>query len=289
MYVSKISSLIVALVVFLFGLFPNSKLITNLYSFYYDWTEITQNITEAVNENDSELLASMASPKMKEEYPDLKNRLDAMFDSIEGEVINVENNHTSYLDTERDFSFLITTSETRYSIEILYTALDTESEHKEIGIRRVCISVETDEYHSWWINPAHYLAAEVIDSTDFTSTRRWCCGIGNAADNYVFIIEEDYSRLTGTTNVEVRVSRNSWGIDVPASGYALQPGDELKIHFIPEGEEPPEPGTRKPDAVVKEEDRSSGKACYVEPGRYYLYVEPSNMEMYYTVSVNTRL
>lgn len=288
MYISKISSLIVALVVFLFGLFPNSRLITMLYSFYYDWTEITQNITEAVNENDSELLASMASPKMKEEYPDLKERLDAMFDSIEGEVINVENNHTSYLDTERDFSFLITTSETRYSIEILYTALDTESEHKEIGIRRVLMMVETDEYHSWWTDPEHYLAAEVIDTTNYNTTRRWCCGIGNAADNYVFIIEEDYSRLAGYTNVELDISRNN-GYGIPASGYALHPGDELKIHFIPEGEDPPAPGTRKPDAVVREEDHPNDWVYYVKPGRYYLYVEPSDNEMYYTVSVGTRL
>lgn len=288
MYISKIIGLLAAFIVFLYGIFPNSDFLATLYSFQYDWNSVSESVEAAVEQTDSQALASMASPKLKEKFPDLKERIDAMFAEIEGEVIDFEARDGGFDYTNTDYGYLITTSETRYMVEIFYSALNPESRNKEVGIRRVMMRVATDEYHSWWTYPQHYMAADNVDFSEYKMSRRWCCGRGSSADDYVFIIEDDNPPVLGYTNVSLTVTRNN-GEGIPASGYALHPGDELKIHFIPEGEEPPEPGERKPEIVVKQETHPNDRICYVKAGRYYLYVEPSDNEMYYTISVNTVL
>ncbi len=290
MYMSKILVAFVAIITLLYSWFPNSEIISKVYSNIvaseYDWETVTDSLIEAVEVKDSEALASMASPMLKERHPDLQQRIDGLFCCIEGDVLSVEDDSDYEIDT-RDYNFRITTTTDDYYVKILYTGVDTDDlSSTEIGIRRIMISEKTDEYYSWWVNPDYYIAAEVMTDTEYQTTRRWCCGIGNSADEYVFAVKEDCSILS--SNVKIRVTRNN-GEGIPATGYALHEGDELKIHFIPEGEEPPRPGARKPDAVVTSEIHPNNMVYSVNPGRYYLYVEPSDNEMYYTVSVTTRL
>lgn len=286
MRISKVISFLTSIIVALFGFFPGSELISELYSVTYDWTCVLDSIDEAVKSSDSQALASMASPAMKKKFPDMKERLDAMFADIEGDVISYEES-VDYQNTSVDYTCLLITRERKYHIEVFYTAVDYASKQTELGIRRVMLEKQTDEYYSWVVDPEHYIAADP-DDEEFTATRAWVCGIGNTADEYVFLIEEDSYAVGGTTNVKLNVTRNN-GDGIPASGYALHEGDELKIHFIPEGEEPPAPGTRKPDAIVKESDHPNDWVYNIKPGRYYLYVEPSDSEMYYTIVVKTRL
>lgn len=286
MRISKVISFFTSIIVVLFGFFPGSEFISELYSATYDWSPVLEAIDEAVKSSDSQALASMASPAMKKKFPDMKERLDAMFADIEGDVISYEES-VDYQNTSVDYTCLLITRERKYHIEVFYTAVDYASKQTELGIRRVMLEKQTDEYYSWWVDPEHYIAADP-DDEEFTAARAWVCGIGNSSDEYAFIIEEDFYAVGGTTNVKIDVTRNN-GEGIPASGYALHEGDELKIHFIPEGEDPPAPGTRKPDAVVKESDHPNDWVYNIKPGRYYLYVEPSDSEMYYTIVVYTRL
>lgn len=286
MYISKVISFFISIIVALFGFFPGSELISELYAASYDWTPVLDAIDGAVKSFDSQALASMASPEMQKKFPDMKERLDAMFADIEGEVISREES-VDYMNTSVDYCCLFVTTENKYHVEVLYTAVDAASRQKELGIRRVMLEKQTDEYHSWLVAPEHYMVTVPVDE-ELTAARAWICGIGNSADEYAFIIEEDTLASDGTTNVKLGVHRNN-GYGIPDTGYALHEGDELKIHFIPEGEDPPEPGTREPDAVVRSEIHPNDRVCNVKPGRYYLYVEPSDSEMYYTVVVYTRL
>ncbi len=282
----KIGAFILALIVTLFNWFPESEWISKLYGNIYDYSEVFQTLETAVRAKDSQAISEMASPKMKGKFPDLKERTDALFSDIEGDVLSVKGEEKRH-SGESDFVFDIKTTESDYSIHILYTAVDAESEHKELGIRRMMLMLRTDEYYSWWVNPEHYMSADVMDQTDWTVTRRWRCGKGVSSDSYIFTVEEDYVRLADYHNVSVHVDRNN-GYGVPDSGYALREEDEVRVYFIPEGETPPDLGKGNPDFTATGDFGWNGD-CFLKPGRYYLYVEPSDNEMYYSVNVTTRL
>lgn len=282
MYLSKLMSLFTAFIVTLFGWFPGSELISSYYASFYDWEPVEKSLSDAVESFDSQALVLMASPEMKNKYPDLKEKLDSMFSQIKGNI----RDFTVYSDNlyeSRDFQFRFDTTEGEYSVEVYYTAVDAASKQTELGIKRIMMKIRTDEYRSRWIAPEHYMAVDYEDEK-YTSIRTWCCGNGADSDEYVFLVEDKGNDV----NVRIGVTRNN--VDgIPDPGYPLREGDELKIYFIPEGEEPPAPGTRTPDAVVRKDD--SDESCYysVKPDRYYLYVEPSDNEMYYTVSVQTMI
>ena len=87
MRISKVISFLTSIIVALFGFFPGSERISELYSVTYDWTPVLDAVSDAVKSSDSQALASMASPEMKKKFPDMKERLDAMFADIEGDVI----------------------------------------------------------------------------------------------------------------------------------------------------------------------------------------------------------
>ena len=119
---SQIGSIIVAL----FGFFPSSELISELYAVSYNWTPVLDAVSEAVENFDSQALALMASPAMKKKFPDIKNRLDAMFAAIEGEIVGYEES-IDYQNTSVDYCRRIITTENQYHIEVFYTAVDAAS------------------------------------------------------------------------------------------------------------------------------------------------------------------
>ncbi len=286
MNVSEITAFIITVVITLFSWFPESEFISRLYGNIYSYNSISETIEMAIREENSQTVADMASPEMKKKYPDFKERLDGMFSDIKGDLLSLKYEEKRYRG-ESDLCYDILTTETEYTIYILYTAVDVESKHTEVGIRRVMLMAETDEYSSRWVNPEHYMASEVIEQPERVLTRRWACGNGISSDEYVFTVEENYSKAEEYSNVEIRISRNN-GYGVPDFGYGLRDDDELKIWFIPEGENPSAQGEGKPNIVFDAQSQSTGM-CYIEPGRYYLYVEPSDSEMYYTVGVFTKL
>lgn len=286
---SKIVAAFAVVITLLFNWFPNSDIIAELYynvqASEFNWIAVTDTIEEAVEKKDAQSLALMASKKLKEKHPNLEQDIQKLFDSIKGDILSVEDNSEFDEMLYLDYSFKVITTTDEYFIAAFYTAVDPDD--SVIGLRRIKISVFTDEYNSLWTDTENYITEGIIEDTGRFATRRWSCGHGNSADEYVFMVVEDFSRIKGYKNVSVSASRNSWGVDVPASGYAFNENDKLKIYLIPEGEEPPKPGTEEPDIVITKDSRHA--ECYVKPGRYYLYVEPSDSEMYYTISVNTRL
>ncbi len=289
MYMSKILAAFTVIITLLFNWFPECDIIADMYynvqASEFGWVEITDTIEEAVEKKDAHTLALMASQKLKEKHPNLENEIQKLFNSIKGNILAVEDISEFSEMIYHDYSLSVTTTTDEYSVDIFYTAVGPDD--SVFGIRRVMLTEKTDEYYSWWADTENYITEGIIENSGTSYTRRWCCGKGNTADEYVFMVVEDYSRLKGYKNVEFRSSRNDWGVDVPATGYAFSENDVLKVHLIPEGEEPPAPGTREPDVVITKDNRHP--ECYVEPGKYYLYVEPSDMQMYYTVSVITKL
>lgn len=289
MYVSKILAVIAAIITLLFNWFPNSEFIADLYydiqAGEFGWLELTDTIEESIEEKDAHTLSLMASQKLKEKHPDLEQDIRKLFDSIEGDILSVENNSDFEEIIYRDYHFNVTTTTNDYAVVIHYEAVGPDD--SLLGIRRIMLMVKTDEHHSWWSDSDNYISEGVFEDYETNYTRRWNCGKGNTADKYVFMVNEDYSKLTGDKNVEIRASRNGGDDAAPESGYAFQEDDVLKVHLIPEGEEPPAPGTRDPDAVITKDNRHP--ECYVEPGRYYLYVEPSDNYIIYSVSVITKL
>ncbi len=286
MYVSKIFAAFAALITLLFNWFPNSDIISDIYynieGSEFGWVAVTDTIEEAVEKMDAKPLALMASKKLKENHPNLEQDIQKLFGLIEGDILSVENDSESEENMHIDYSLKVITTTDDYYITIFYTAVGPDD--SVLGLRRIKISVFTDEYNSMWTDTENYISEGVIEETGDSVTRRWNCGNGNSSDDYVFIVNDNYSRLKGEPNVTVRASRNC---DTPASGYAFNEEDTLKIHLIPEGEKPPAPGTEEADIIITKENRNA--ECYVDPGRYYLYVEPSDTDMYYSISVFTKL
>lgn len=289
MYISKILAAVAAIITLLFNWFPNSEIIAELYynvqGSEFGWVELTDTLEEAVEENDAHTLFLMASQSLKEKQTNLEQDIQKLFESIEGDILSVENNSEFEDVLHRDYYFNVITTTDNYAVVIYYEAVGPDD--TLFGIRRIMLMVKTDEYYSWWVDPAHYISDGNYEDYETNYTRRWNCGKENTADEYVFMVNEDCSKLTGDKNVEIRASRNGGDDAVPASGFAFQEDDVLKIHLIPEGEQPPAPGTREPDAIITADSRDS--ECYVKPGRYYLYVEPSDDYIIYSVSVITKL
>lgn len=289
MYMSKILAAFAVVITLLFNWFPNSDIISEIYynlqAGEFGWVELTDTIEEAVEKKDAHTLALLASQKLKEKNANLEQDIQKLFDSLEGDILSVENISEFDDMIYQDYFFDVTTTTDDYSIVIYYEAVGPDD--SVLGIRRIMLMITTDEYHSCWTDPENYISEGIFEDYETNFTRRWNCGKGNTADKYVFMVNEDYSKLTGDKNVEIRASRNGGDDAVPSSGFAFQEDDVLKIHLIPEGEEPPAPGTREPDAVITAESRHP--ECYVKPGRYYLYVEPSDDYIIYSVSVITKL
>lgn len=284
---TRILAVFATIITMLFNLFPNSEIISDIYynlqASKFDWITLTDTIEEAVEEKNAEILASMASANLVEKHPNIKNDIQKLFDSIEGETLSVENHSEQDTPVYCDFSFKVITTTDDYFIDLFYMAVD--SDDSAVGLRRIGIFVFTDEYSSLWADTENYITEGIIDETERFVTRRWNCGKGNSADEYVFMVVEDCSLLE--TNVRISASRNNWGNDVPSSGVAFEEDDRLDVYLVPEGEEPPAHGTKKPDIVITAGERIHD--CNVKPGRYYLYVEPNDMDMYYSISVGTKL
>lgn len=289
MYISKILAAVAAIITLLFNWFPNSEFIAELYynvqASEFGWVELADSLEGAIEEKDAKTLSLMASQKLKEKHPDLEQEIFKLLDSIEGDIISVDNNTSFDEMLYRDYHFNVTTTTDFYAVAVYYEAVGPED--SVLGMRRVMLMVKTDEHHSWWTDHENYISEGMFEDYETNYTRRWNCGKGNTADEYIFMVNEDCSRLAGDKNVEIRASRNGGDDAVPSSGFAFQEDDVLKIHLIPEGEEPPAPGTREPDAVITQKSRDP--ECYVKPGRYYLYVEPSDEYIIYSVSVITKL
>lgn len=289
MYMSKILAAFAVVITLLFNWFPNSDIISEIYYNLqvgeFGWVELTDTIEEAVEKKDAHTLALLASQKLKEKNANLEQDIQKLFDSLEGDILSVENISEFDDMIYQDYFFDVTTTTDDYSIVIYYEAVGPDD--SVLGIRRIMLMIKTDEHHSWWTDPENYISEGIYEDYETNYTRSWQCGKGNMADEYVFMVNEDCSKLTGDKNVEIRASRNGGDDAVPSSGFAFQEDDVLKIHLIPEGEEPPAPGTREPDAVITQKSRDP--ECYVKPGRYYLYVEPSDDYIIYSVSVITKL
>lgn len=284
---TRIFAIFAMVITMLFNWFPNSEIISEIYynlqASQFDWITLTDTIENAVENKDAEDLASMASKKLMEKHPDLEMDIQKLFDSIKGEILSVEDHSEPETPVYCDYSFKVITTTDDYFINVFYLAVGPDD--SVLGLRRMMISVFTDEYNSLWTDTENYITEGIIEETERFVARRWNCGKGNSADEYVFMVVEDYSMLG--TNVRISASRNNWGVDVPASGYAFEEDDELDIYLIPEGEEPPAPGTKEPDVVITAGSKIHD--CCVNPGRYYLYVEPNDMDMYYSISVGTKL
>lgn len=289
MTLTKIIAAFTAIITLLFNFFPNSETIAEIYytiqSSKFAWVETTDTIEEAVEEKDAEALALLASNKLKEKHPTVEQDIQELFDSIKGDILYVEDVTRFGGGIHCDFRFHITTSTDDYQMFIFFTAVGPDE--SVCGLRRIMMWVKTDEYHSWWTDTENYITEGVIEEAERTLTRSWNCGKGNTADEYIFMVNEDCSRLKGETNVQIVSSRNGGDDAAPESGYAFQEDDVLKVYLIPEGEEPPVPGTREPDAVLTKDNRHP--ECHIKPGRYYLYVEPSDEYIIYSVSVMTKL
>lgn len=289
MNVSRFLAVFTAIVTLLFNLFPNWDYISDLYlnvlASDYDWVSLTYTLSDAIKDKNSEQIVSLASPKLKEKYSDLDSRIEYLIGSIEGDVISVQDSYEKYSIETRDYDLIVKTTTDYYRVFILFTCVAKESEQDNVGIRRIMISTMTDNYGSCWIDPDYYNAAEEISDCKFFA-RRWYNIKGNNADEYNFAIERGNTLPVDDSNVTVCVRKNN-SEGTSESDIALQKGESVKIHFIPENEAQPEPGTRTPEVVTTY--GSDIISFYLKPGRYYLYVEPSNQEMYFSVSVSTEL
>lgn len=289
MYISKILAALAALITLLYSWFPNSDFIADLYfdiqAGEFGWVELSDTLEESIEEKDAHTLSLMASQKLKENHSDLEQDIQKLLNSLEGDILSVENNSHFEEMIYRDFHFNVTTTTDFYAVVIHYEAVGPDD--SVLGIRRIMLMIKTDEHHSWWTDPENYISEGIYEDYETNYARSWQCGKGNMADEYVFMVNKDCSRLTGDKNVEIRASRNGGDDAVPSSGFAFQEDDVLKVHLIPEGEEPPAHGTREPDAIITAKNRHP--ECYVKPGRYYLYVEPSDEYIIYSVSVITKL
>ncbi len=281
---SSISSILLAILMSILNVFPGSYMISDFCGMLYTWDNVTETIVEALEERDSETLVSMAAPGMLDENPDLKEDLDKMFSSIEGEVI-AEEDYIHHHDQEASVSLTITTSENVYFIDVNYRAFDSKSKQKELGIRRILMSSETDEMGSRWINPENFFATDDIN-TEYTEYTRTLYGVKDKTkDSIVFMVpEDDDIIINGYSNVKIQVYRNEANeIHFP---YQLNEEDEVTVYLVKEGKEP---SIFSYKYTFKGTDRTSYKDCDVKKGNYYLYIESNNHDILYDIRVSANL
>ncbi len=290
----KLISLFLSLVVMWFNAFPGSGIANFLYgNLLFDWEAIAvAPMLEAIEKENAEAIAEMATPSLKKEYPDLKDRIHLLLDDIKGKITETSVSYKRLLSMNRSEYFdgyieiAVKTTESHYIIQYIWRGLDRESKQKETGIRRICLTVRTDENGSLLVVPERYIALKELNEKNFNPTRMWVCAQGNACDEQVFMVKDGDKNTDW--NIEVRASRNSGG-DQKNYGHAFGlNGEYVNIYLIPEGEEPPAPGTRKPDMVANNKNLYI-KYISVPEGNYYLYCEPSTPDMLYTIYVTTKI
>ncbi|MBQ3499421.1 MAG: DUF5104 domain-containing protein [Clostridia bacterium] len=290
----KLISLFLSLVLVWFNTFPGSGVANFLYgNLLFDWESVAITpMVEAIKKEDAEAVAEMASPTLKKEYPDLQERIMAIFDDVKGETTETSVTFSRLVTMDRSEYFDgyieigIKTTENRYIIQYIWRGLDRETKQKETGIRRISLTVTTDENGSLSVIPKHYIAVKSLNETTFNMTRMWVCAQGNCADNQTFMVNDGGDNTDW--NIEIRASRNSGGNEKNYGHAFGLNGEHLKIYIIPEGEDPPESGTRKPDMIADNKNMYI-KYIDVPEGNYYLYCEPSNPDMLYTIYVTTKI
>lgn len=281
---SGITSFLMSIMMAILNVIPGAYMFTDLCSMFYNWDGVTESIVEALEERDSEALISMASPGMTEKNPDLKEDLDKMFSSIEGDVI-AEENYVHHHNQEASVSIEITTSENVYLIDVNYRAFDAKSKQKELGIRRIFMSEETDEMGSRWINPEYFFATDDIN-TEYTEYTRTLYGVKDKTkDNIVFIVPEDDGIISNSYhNVEIKAYRNEANeIHFP---YQLNEEDEVTVYLVKEGKEP---SVFSYKFTLTGKDSRTYKECDIKKGNYYLYIESNNPDILYNIRVSANL
>ena len=281
MSASKITSLFMAIMMSILNIIPGAYLFTEFCSMFYVWSDITETIVDALEERDSETLFSLASPSMKKQHPNLVDDLDEMFSSIKGNILAEEDSVYTY-NQEANISLEITTSDNVYLIGINYRAFDAKTRQKELGIRRIFMSEQTDELGSRWINPENFFATDDINTECSAFTRIFKGAKDKTQDGFVFIVPEDDGILINSYhNVEIEVYRSELNEDY--SSYRLNKEDEVTLYLVKEGKKPSDFSYK---FKFKGTDKSSDKDCDIRKGNYYLYIESNNPDILYDIRVS---
>ena len=245
-------------------------------------SKIISPITTAIVERDADTLEAMSSQHLKDNYPQLKDDIDSLLNTMEGDIVSVEPKPdglaSGVIGTQLWFrmTYTVNTSSQTYWIYISYCSFSLFNS-KEPGISRMMLQRLTDVNNSCVIDPDHYISSD--DDTQFTDTRYLREAKGTMADEQIFLVCNDMT-LAGSYNVECSI----YG----PGHYVLKPGEWVKVYLVREGNEPPTGILKKADFTCDSEDGDYNKKN-VRGGRYYLYIETSDPELQYSVLISTYL
>ncbi len=273
-----------------FNIFPFSGYISAWYNLFgFDWEAVYEQISEAVEDKDSDALTSMASPALKKDNPDLKENLDKMFSEFDGKIVEVTTSHNDDLGEEHIISSYVKTENNQYVVKILYRSVDAPSSHTEVGIIRFCLQQFVGETQEIWVNPEYYFADKSIVFEDLSNVYSSMVQVreldfqGNTKDEYPFLVV-DPTGMYGNTSVTALRRTNP-----DCHGYVLSEEDCIRVWFVPVGQDVPDTTKTSPDMVLKESEgyNSISVDIDLEPGQYYIYAEPENQEELYKLEIST--
>ncbi len=293
MLIERIFTFLMSIIVtFIFNIFPFSGYVSAWYNLFgFDWETVYEEVNDAIENKDAKALASMASPKMKEYNPDLEQMLTEMFSEFEGKIIEVKTSSNDELGEEHQLWSYVETETQVYVVQSLYRSVDAPSNHKEVGIIRICLRQYVGENKSVWVNPKFYAADESIVFEDLSNVYSSMIDVrefdfkGSTKDEYPFLVV-DPTGMYGNVEVTALIRTKP-----DCHGFVLRPEDRIKVWFVPVGQDVPDTNVISPNIILKEDEENGFESTSVdidlEPGMYYIYAQPDDQERLYKIEIRT--
>ena len=149
--------ILISILAFLLTIFPNSSTLLGNYQelTFPGMHEISQQIVDAINNNDVEAFKEVLSPNMKKNVPDLDAKIQFLMNSIDDNIINYRvsdsgggsTSNYGYFVESKIWTVDFKNNDLLYSIVLRYRVADTESPDNVglIVVRLMCAdSVDPD-------------------------------------------------------------------------------------------------------------------------------------------------
>lgn len=251
----------------------------NWFVYYGTEYKFVEPIATAIEERDADAFTDMLSDYLIEEYPDIEDGIEEIFNSIEGEITEVRSGGDSFTSGDllgttcyKRLYYVITTTETTAEIAVSCCTMSL-LDKKEIGINRIVFSRITDENISWLADPDLYFTTGA--DRDVQTTRVLNKTKSGVADDQLFYI------LGGDTynaNCFIHTEHTTHNREE----------DWVKIWLIPEGEEMTEERRENPTYTYIAENGHYMKTK-IPSGKYYLYSESNNPDLIYRLTIETEM